>query len=212
MLIEQYAPITLAEIDRLIQGTSGVNYSVFDVSLATALVNKEINAYGNFFGIISITAGASVDVRFNGISNQAITLNAPQRFFLPFNKFYLTCSAQAGASVKIFVGQNTQYVPPNNLDSISAYSLYVAHGSVAIGPTATALLPALSTRRQLVIWHNDIANGVSIGNDATITDGAGLPLGIGQERSWLSAPFYTGALYGICPAGVTISVYYWYQY
>jgi len=200
------------DLDALVGVSQNRNYNVLTISLAAAFTDQVYNLRGSFFSVLSITPGASVTVKFNSPSNPAITLDSQQRVFMPYTSVYITnAAAIAGATISLYSGLNTEYIPPYGINQISAYTLNIQPAAaVNVLVTATLISAADNNRRQMIVSNLDAVNTVYLG-PVGVTTLTGLPLAALQERSFLSAPFFTGALYAIGTAAAT-SVQVWYLY
>jgi hypothetical protein len=190
------------------------NYSLITLDLSAAATNREIVLDGRFFCIQAITSGASVQIGFNDKSSQKFTFASQDALIVTYNKIYVTNSAQAGASVTLLLSTNLQYNP---YDVKSRKVSAQVFGSVTLVTASVAqlLLPALDTRRSLVITNYSAASAVVYLGDATVTvPGGAAPTALcipaGASMVFNTDPFFTGALYAVADTNTT-QVAYWYS-
>jgi len=186
---------------------------IISLDLSTARTNYRLDCSGGFFGIMELTSGANLSVSFNDPASVGITFDSEQQVRTIYNKIFITNTAQAGATVKLYCGFNDEYIPYYRTKAILPTVITQVHNTVSVSNALiTAILPALALRRQLIIYNNDPANNIYIGGaTVTVPGGAvpGLPIAPLTERQFITQPFYTGAIYGIADVA-PVQTLYWY--
>ena len=84
----------------------GPPYNVMAIPMDTAAVDKELDIPG--IGLAANTDGtlSDVSIKFDSVTYDAIPLIMFKNFhFYPFNKFYVTFTAQAGKTLYLFIGR-----------------------------------------------------------------------------------------------------------
>ena len=184
-------------------------YSVVALDLSVARNNVRIQTPGSFFSIMELTSGAVIDIRFNEISNPAITFDSEQQKRCLYYQFFITNAAQAGATVKLYLGQNSEYIPYYRTKAVLPTVDVQVWGTVSVGTSATQILPANPRRRQFTLYNDNDAKYIFIGG-STVTN-TGVLKGIGMppetEKYFTSQPFFVGAMYGASEISATNVIY-----
>lgn len=186
-------------------------YQVVTLSLAAAQTNRVIEVPGNFVQVFGLTTGASVQLSFNAPGNN-LNFDGEQHMFIHFTRIYVTNTAQAGATVSIFIGNGVYYIPYYRTAQISPSVKLVKQYSINSGAAATLFSAAYGadftgysvTRIDMV---NDVlGNTVYLGN-AGVTAADGFPIVAGQFYSMALTPHYLAApLYHIAPVASTLKI------
>lgn len=78
------------------------SYRVYPVDLATARTDKEMPWGGDF--LLAQKIDGKLDIKLSRDTNDIIELDQVRRVGMPFNRLFLTNTAQAGKSAKLIVG------------------------------------------------------------------------------------------------------------
>jgi len=183
-----------------------VNYHIHALDLATARTDFAIETSGNFFQIMQLSDKGQLSVSFNKRGGSRITFDGEQHIFIPFYRFFVTNTAQAGKTVQLFIGNGCFFVPSYRTKMISpdvskVQSFAPAVTDVAASLTATwaAAFAAYSVVR--VDIFNDGGDTAYIG-DATVDTLTGFPVIPGQFYSIALTPHYlTASVFAVAPGG-----------
>ena len=82
--------------------------------------------------------------------------------------------------------------------------------AMTVTDVATKIISANSSRQELMITNNGIANDIVLGPDNTVTFATGLPLYAGQTRERSRGfSIWLGDVYGIANTGKTSDIRVW---
>lgn len=80
-------------------------YNTITINLATVRTNEEMVFTGNYIYALEATdVDANLDIRFNELFRAAINIKKGRGVRVPFYRFYLTNTAQAGKSITLAIG------------------------------------------------------------------------------------------------------------
>lgn len=80
-----------------------------EIALDTALTSKQYDVAGTFFAVVQGSAASSkISVEFNRYGSGSIDFTQGLYFTRPFARFFVTCTAQAGETVKIVVASSSE--------------------------------------------------------------------------------------------------------
>ncbi len=145
-------------------------YNTLTLDLATARNNKELPYTGNYLYVLEATdILANVQLRFNEISMNSITVTKGRGVRVPFYRLYITNSAQAGKSMTLGIAVESETFEVLDvgkaLEISGNISIAGAGGTPAWGqisivdPPTDPVLDANPDRRRAIIQNID-ATGV----------------------------------------------------
>ncbi len=187
-------------------------YDTVLIQLDAAVDNRWFANKGDFFYVLEAPATLDASVRFNNTDQAPIPLKRGRRFFIPYQGFYLTYSAQAGQTMTLLLGKDLAFdfsesgvmdifeiqepvklVGPNTMDA--------AASPVSLGAVATLIAAARSTRRGITLY-NEGANPCRVGKSDVLFASKGVLLPAGSSLTL----YYTGAIYGFVDVGFPTDV------
>lgn len=189
-------------------------YNTITIDLTNVRVDEERVFTGNYiYALEASDVDNSLDIRFNELFRAAITIKKGRGIRIPFYRFYITNTAQAGKTITLAIGieasdfevfdvgkalQITGGVKIAGASGISAY------GQVSVTTSVTLIKAANGNRRSILVQNFDETNDLFIGYDNSVTTvNAGHCL-----KPWACVElYYTGTIYGIRSAGLGNSGY-----
>lgn len=171
----------------------------FDLSTVRSLVPNVFQ--GNFFQILEITKGASLSVRFNEDIRSEVTFTDVQHKFGLYHQVYLTNTAQAGSTCKIFFGLNEFYIPFFKSDITSDLIIkpninLVQSLTQTVTNVATALVLPATSRPVKIHFYNNTSKVIYIGGSTLNAGANGFPIFPAQlypldlSPHWLNTDLY----------------------
>lgn len=100
------------EIVKKLRSVKPTLYNVLVISLATARTGVESEAFpvaGDFFTLQDISGAATAKVVFNEPDKDKIDLSDHLRILIPFYRFFIVNTAQAGETLTIIVGRESLF-------------------------------------------------------------------------------------------------------
>jgi len=165
-------------------------YKTLTLDLSTARSEYELPIAGNYLVVIDATdLNANIQLRFNEVAADTLTLKKRQGWKIPFYRLYISNAAQVGLSITLAYGLSE--TPLERIDQSSVFSIQSIADPVSVLPEGlhnrvhyNTNLPA-STALTLVSSHT-----VPAGKSALITHyamGLGITPIAGQETVQLYA-------------------------
>lgn len=91
-----------------------------EVNLSFALTDEEFNFPGSVLFADSLSTGTAT-IKFDSKEAPAFPFKAATGLLMPFRKFFLSCAAQAGDTLRLWYGFDVGIIPPNqDIASISS--------------------------------------------------------------------------------------------
>jgi hypothetical protein len=81
------------------------DYDYVEIDLGVVRADTGIGLSGTSLTVKDLTGGASVSVKFNAVAKPLVPLAKGEVYALRFGEVYLTNAAQAGATLKLFIGK-----------------------------------------------------------------------------------------------------------
>jgi hypothetical protein len=81
------------------------DYTYVEIDLGTARTDVALGLSGTSLTVKDLTTGASVSAKFNSTTKPAVPLAKGEVYQLKFTEVYLTNTAQAGYTLKLFIGK-----------------------------------------------------------------------------------------------------------
>lgn len=81
------------------------DYNYVEIDLGVARADTGTGLSGTSLTVKDLTAGATVSAKFNSVAKPVIPLTKGEVYALRITEVYLTNAAQAGATLKLFVGK-----------------------------------------------------------------------------------------------------------
>lgn len=104
MTINDLKELSLEDILKLIDKGDVTDAIVYTLPLDTALSNYAVSIAGNYISCIDASdAGVSVNIEFNKISTGMIDFSKGLSISRPFNRFFITSSAQTGKTISFLI-------------------------------------------------------------------------------------------------------------
>lgn len=102
--IKELKEASLEDILRLIDSGDVTDAVVYTLPLDNAFSNFQVQIAGNFIACIAGTdASTTVDIEFNRVGSGSVTFTQGLNITRPFNRFFITSTAQAGKTIKFVI-------------------------------------------------------------------------------------------------------------
>lgn len=185
------------------------NVKVISLDCAVALDKLQVNFAGS--RIFVSTADRDIYIRLNERENDGIPLKQTQSITAPFERFFVT--AASGSNIVLIISDPGEIKVEgfagiiSSIDSISNVekTSNATHNQVAMTATVALIVAANTSRKSVVVQNMDATDNLYVGKSNATTISNGIILKPGQS---LTIDRYTGALYGICEAGKTVTSAY----
>lgn len=169
------------------------------IALDTARAEALVKATGDFVYVLDAsTNAASIDIKFNGQDSDAIPFSLGRLVGgTPFDRWYVTHTAQPGAWVKLMFGVAPGIFVLNPSANISSFDLVKATNlqtvaDVTVSAAAlTAIRSSSSVRRKIHIKNMHASAAIRIG-DSLITATRGIKLDPGETITFETTDFVFG--------------------
>lgn len=125
-------------------------YDIRDFPLDTERKDEFITGFprrgGDCILILSITEGATAQIKFDSLNAQAFELSGSRRFRHNFSNLYMTNAAQSGATLKLLFGKGdwevVRHHPEEKIVAINADTVDGLHASASVEPGSLLALGA----------------------------------------------------------------------
>lgn len=102
--IKELKEASLEDVLRLIETGDVTDAVVYTLPLDNAFSNFQVQIAGNFIACIAGTdSTTTVDIEFNRVGSGSVTFTQGLNITRPFNRFFITSSAQTGKSIKFII-------------------------------------------------------------------------------------------------------------
>ncbi len=192
-------------------------YNQLLINLATARTNEEYRIPGDALYVIDMSSAAVAQIRFNNSGDDAIELKRGRRFQVPFSRFLVTNTAQAGLTVTLLVGKDMafDFAELGVVDVSQIISPVLRRASnnlyqdvITVGAAATLILPTRTGKRLCATVFNEGTNPCRLGQGGVTYGGSGSTGGLLLPPSASYTHESCLNLYAICNAGLSTVVSY----
>ncbi len=199
-------------------------YDKVVIDLSVARNEFEISVTGDFFYVFSGPAVMDLNIRFNEVNKDQLPIVKGDTVTVPFYRFFLTNSAQAGQTAILLIGKDlgfafrqlaieTIYEIQQPVKQQAANNWRLPDAPINIDNTVGGkLIVPANAARQSVSVNVEGASPVAAGKQGLLfAGGAGAGRIIIPAGGWYTF-YHTGAIYGICGPGLNSNVTYEEEY
>lgn len=222
MNIKELKDLSLEEVIKKIHQNEITDVVVYTLPLDTALTNFPVSMMGNFIVCISgTTVTTNVDITFNKVLSGAINFTQGLGVARPFDIFFVSCAAQAGASLTFLISSYSPElfgIQDNRSNNLQAQYLSDIRDELQGGTTLTnpadisvsiSAVVLAAAARKACSFYADLANTdvIYLGNASVSATRKMITLSPGD---FISLDDYAGAISAIAGSGTQkLSVSNW---
>lgn len=162
-------------------------YNTLTLDLGTARNNEELPHTGNYLYVLEATdILANVQIRFNEISMNSVTVTKGRGVRVPFYRLYITNAAQAGKSITLGIAVESATFEIIDIGKALEISGSIdingaggagSYDDVNVGSGASERIAANPSRRQIHLLNAGATGQVIyLGFDSSLNTGNGFPL------------------------------------
>lgn len=214
MDIKEIVNLSPEQISKLIDAGDISESIILTIPLDTAFVNKQYDIAGNYIACFNSTdVNTNVDIEFNRINSGAINFTQGLKFRRPFNRIFITSSAQAGKTIQLLISSFNPLFELQDDRSNNLTASYLAeiqeqlqggttltNAADATVTTSSGSVLASNTDRHALMLFADLANTavIYVGNSSVSATRKMVALNPGDS---LLLDDYTGQLYAVSASG-----------